>query len=66
MFFLCKFSQIQQLEESCEAELEDVKAVSEEYSKRIAESEKRMSTVLREKEALKRSLQEVELEIGKR
>lgn len=44
--------------------MEDVKEVSDEFTKRIAESEKKLQAALREKEILKKTLQD--LEIGKR
>lgn len=57
-------SQLKQLEEAREAELEDVQEVTGEFTRRIADSEKKFQMVLREKDALKKTLQD--LELGKR
>ncbi|XP_021344682.1 TATA element modulatory factor-like, partial [Mizuhopecten yessoensis] len=50
-------NQIQQLEETRELELEDVSKVSTEFAGRIAESEKKLNSVIRERDTARKDLQ---------
>ncbi|XP_014774011.1 TATA element modulatory factor isoform X1 [Octopus bimaculoides] len=50
-------NQLQQSEEIRETEQADIHILTEEFTERLAESEKKIQTVLREKESLKKQLQ---------
>ena len=54
-------SQLSQLEDVLKSEKEDVEDISKEFSKRIADSENKFQQACKEKEFLKKNLQEIEL-----
>ncbi|XP_061180944.1 TATA element modulatory factor-like isoform X2 [Saccostrea echinata] len=59
-------NQIQQLEELKEAESEDVNNVTSEFTKRLSEAEKKINQVIREKETVKKQLQDTQDELAKK
>ncbi|XP_060071462.1 TATA element modulatory factor-like isoform X2 [Ylistrum balloti] len=59
-------NQLQQLEESRELELEDVSKVSSEFASRIAESEKKLNSVIRERDTARKDLQKSQDDFSKR
>jgi len=63
---LSVYSQLQQLEQSCEAEMEDLKAVTDEFTRRIGEGDKRFQAVSKERDSLKKHLQDAEADNCKR
>ncbi|XP_011429214.3 TATA element modulatory factor isoform X2 [Magallana gigas] len=58
-------NQIQQLEELRETETEDVNSVSSEFTKRLSEAEKKINQVIREKDSMKKQLQDTQEELAK-
>ena len=60
--FIC--SQLKQLEEEREAEQEDIKEVTDEFTRRLAEAEKKFQAAIKEKDMYKKAMQDTEL--GKR
>lgn len=59
-------NQIQQLEELREADMEDVNSVSSEFTKRLSEAEKKINQVIREKDGMKKQLQDTQEELAKK
>ncbi|XP_025113068.1 TATA element modulatory factor-like isoform X2 [Pomacea canaliculata] len=59
-------SQLQQLEEAREAEMTDLHTLTEEFSRRMGDAERRLQNVLKEKEILKQQLQVAEQQLAKR
>lgn len=59
-------NQIQQLEELRVAETEDVNSVSSEFTKRLSEAEKKINQVIREKDSMKKQLQDTQEELAKK
>ncbi|KAJ8318851.1 hypothetical protein KUTeg_003942 [Tegillarca granosa] len=59
-------NQLQQSEEARESEMEDLNNLTSEFTERMAESEKKLQTVIREKEMMKKQLQQIQEEFGKK
>ncbi|KAK7448398.1 hypothetical protein BaRGS_00040102 [Batillaria attramentaria] len=59
-------SQLQQVEEARDTEMTDLNALTEEFTRRMGESERKLQAVLKEKETLKHQLQMAEGELAKR
>lgn len=59
-------SQLQQAEEARDAEMTDLNALTEEFTRRMGESERKMQAVLKEKDALKQQMQMAQGELAKR
>ncbi|KAK3092062.1 hypothetical protein FSP39_024833 [Pinctada imbricata] len=59
-------SQLQQVEEAREAELEDINKVTTEFTQRLSDSEKRVNQAIREKEAVKKQLQRAQEDLEKK
>ncbi|KAK2152748.1 hypothetical protein LSH36_320g05005 [Paralvinella palmiformis] len=58
--------QLEQSEEAREAEMTDLNTLTEEFTKRMSEAEKKIQAVIKEKDAAKRKLVETEAELAKR
>ncbi|XP_067673660.1 TATA element modulatory factor-like isoform X2 [Haliotis asinina] len=58
-------SQLQQVEELRETEMTDLNILTEEFTKRLSEAEKKLQSSIKEKEALKRQLQTAQDELKK-
>lgn len=66
---LCAFlltSRILQLEQAREAEFEERRSFRDDCMRKVADIERKLQTVMREKELLKASLHEAEVEIARR
>ncbi|KAL4239218.1 TATA element modulatory factor 1 [Mactra antiquata] len=59
-------NQLKQSEEAREAEMTDVNELTAEFTTRLTESEKRLNTAIREKDTLKKQLQDTQAELAKR
>ncbi|XP_076437011.1 uncharacterized protein LOC143276311 isoform X2 [Babylonia areolata] len=59
-------SQLQQAEEAREAEMTDVHALTDEFTRRMGEAERKIQTILKEKEAVKEQLQVAQRELASR
>ncbi|KAK7494416.1 hypothetical protein BaRGS_00014308 [Batillaria attramentaria] len=57
---------LQQVEEARDTEMTDLNALTEEFTRRMGESERKLQAVLKEKETLKHQLQMAEGELAKR
>ncbi|XP_071106362.1 TATA element modulatory factor-like isoform X2 [Haliotis cracherodii] len=58
-------NQLQQVEELRETEMTDLNILTEEFTKRLSEAEKKLQSSIKEKEALKRQLQTAQDELKK-
>lgn len=58
--------QLQQAEEARESEMTDLNALTEEFTRRMGESERKLQGVIKEKEGLKQQLQIAQKELSKR
>ncbi|XP_052782552.1 TATA element modulatory factor-like isoform X1 [Mya arenaria] len=59
-------SQLKQSEEAREAEMTDVNELTAEFTHRLTEAEKRVSTAIREKDTIKQQLQETQAQLAKK
>ncbi|XP_041364019.1 TATA element modulatory factor-like isoform X2 [Gigantopelta aegis] len=59
-------NQLQQMEELRDSEMADLNTLTEEFTKRLSESEHKTQTVLREKESIKQQLETTQRELTKR
>ncbi|KAH3734871.1 TATA element modulatory factor-like isoform X2 [Dreissena polymorpha] len=58
--------QLKQAEEAREAEMTDVNELTAEFTARLTDAEKRVTATIREKEAIKKQLQEAQAELARR
>ena len=62
---VCASSQLRQAEEAHQAETTDLNALTEEFTTRISEAEKRCQAAIKEKDKLKKQLQQQSQSVNK-